>query len=738
MKKTFILILLCIATMVLFANEWQTPVQQSKDIEFRGYIQTQQVTRVQDPAPNYSFIPNGNGEAVTYLYDSYYDYMPFSYNSYNLRVQPEVSMPYGWSAHGLYLSYHCAETTNVGADRRAWNSYINADGTLLQSSGTNHYGIYREGFTSLAVDPVTGNPFFVWHAIVEADATYDSHITYDNFHISGATGFWKAPWILFDNPEVSIPLTGAEDDEFIWPVTQIGGSPIDGKRRIWAYANNSTNNASGGANYNSIIGYADFNADDLLFESELDWTYITCPDWDDAQYNDIDRVNKDMVVNDAGQVAFIGSYNDSLFCYYSNDFGQNFTMYKQEFKFPVWNPQNQDNSYYFLEDDEVTPSEMYMVLSNDGSHYNGVFSDNNSKVMWMSGVNINKLSAMEAEPASYYPAYFYPKIFSFDIETGTFGFYDMNVQNLDPADDSPAIPWDLNEDGAVDEFYEDGTVYIPLSMNSWFFNTDQGYQDAFFHESNMKMVANNNWVVAAWHDCAKHRYAYFGEDGFDSWLQKPEIAISISDDSGETWSDILYLNSNSTDVTVDEDLHLDGNYAPAFEDMLPVNISLGDKLEVISNVDSYHAKLHFAFFDDNDYGSAAGQTEGGGILNGGKIRYAALDLEFQNPCNAIVTGSDENTIPENIASLSQNFPNPFNPVTKIQYQVKEASDIAIDVYNVKGQKIKTLVNENLPVGNYEVIWNGNDDNNRQVSSGIYFYKLKSGNQSQTKKMVLMK
>ena len=379
---------------------------------------------------------------------------------------------------------------------------------------------------------------------------------------------------------------------------------------------------------------------------------------------------------------------------------------------------------------------MYYVLSNDGTHYNGVYTDNNSKIMWMSGVNIN--DATNIETGYYMPAYFYPKVFTFDIETGEFSFYDMDVQDTDPGDDQLAIPWDLDLDGEVDEYYTDGTVYAPLSMCSWFFNTDQGYQDAFFHESNFKMVSNNNWVVAVWHDSWKHRYGYFEETGFDTWYKNPEIAISISDDSGETWSDIRYINANSADTVVDEDQNLDGNYAPELADMLPVNVSLGDKLEIISNdAGNYHAKLHMVFYDDNDYGSGAGQTENGGEVNGGKIRYAALDLEFQEECLPIETDATDEEI-LTVANLSQNFPNPFNPTTTIKYQVKEASDIAIEVYNVRGQKIKTLVNDNLPAGEYEVKWNGNDDNGSSVASGIYFYKLRSGNDSQTKKMVLMK
>ncbi|MCK4695882.1 MAG: hypothetical protein KAT74_08975, partial [Candidatus Cloacimonetes bacterium] len=478
-----------------------------------------------------------------------------------------------------------------------------------------------------------------------------------------------------------------------------------------------TSNPGGGWGYNSLYGYADFSADSLLFESEFDWTYRTFLFMDHLNYEDIDRVNKDMIVNDNGQVAFFGSFGDSLFCLYSDDWGENFTLFKQEWLYYL---------YYY---EQVGPwnahvFEGYLTLSNDGTHYNGVFSEDNSKILWMTGTNMNSLENIEQ--GYYIPAFFYPKIFSFDIETGIFDFYDMDIQGVDPADDQPMIPIDLNEDGEVDDW-----DYIPLSMCSWFYNSDQGYQDAFYHENNFKMSANNNWIVAAWHDCKKLRHAYFEEEGFEGWYQQPEIAISISDDCGETWSEIRYINANPNDAVIDLVNHYDGNYAPEFEDMLPVNITLGEKLEILSNEPgNYHAQLHFAFFDDNDYGSAAGPCGNSGQLNGGKLRYAALDIEFQEPWQEVWNYSDDNTVAPGIAHLEQNFPNPFNPSgagrspeTTIQYNLKVPADVKINIYNIKGQKVKQLFSNSasqLSAGQHSVTWNGTDDNNKPVSSGLYF------------------
>jgi len=89
--------------------------------------------------------------------------------------------------------------------------------------------------------------------------------------------------------------------------------------------------------------------------------------------------------------------------------------------------------------------------------------------------------------------------------------------------------------------------------------------------------------------------------------------------------------------------------------------------------------------------------------------------------------------------LLGNYPNPFNPETLISFSTTELVEkIEIIIYNLKGQKIKTLLNEVLPAGDHTVIWNGTDDNGKNVSSGVYLYKMKIGDYSKTRKMILMK
>jgi hypothetical protein len=85
--------------------------------------------------------------------------------------------------------------------------------------------------------------------------------------------------------------------------------------------------------------------------------------------------------------------------------------------------------------------------------------------------------------------------------------------------------------------------------------------------------------------------------------------------------------------------------------------------------------------------------------------------------------------------LEQNYPNPFNPETTISYKVQAASRVSLKVYDLLGREVATLVDEYKQPGSYNCKWKME---NGELTSGIYFYSLKSGSYSQTKKLILMK
>ncbi len=102
------------------------------------------------------------------------------------------------------------------------------------------------------------------------------------------------------------------------------------------------------------------------------------------------------------------------------------------------------------------------------------------------------------------------------------------------------------------------------------------------------------------------------------------------------------------------------------------------------------------------------------------------------------SANDDNSIPALVTKLDGNYPNPFNPSTTIRYSMKEAGPVSIEIYNIKGQLVRTLVDGVKEAGNHTIVWNGLDKSNRSVSSGVYFYKMNAGKYSSTKKMIMMK
>lgn len=121
--------------------------------------------------------------------------------------------------------------------------------------------------------------------------------------------------------------------------------------------------------------------------------------------------------------------------------------------------------------------------------------------------------------------------------------------------------------------------------------------------------------------------------------------------------------------------------------------------------------------------------------------YEAGELWLEGcTINGVTLGvvSNDDSVAEVPEIKMRNYPNPFNPETTISFDLPEESDVRLEIYNIKGQKVKTLQSERLDAGNHSVIWNGTNSNSKQVASGVYFYRLTTGKKKLTKKMILMK
>jgi hypothetical protein len=89
-------------------------------------------------------------------------------------------------------------------------------------------------------------------------------------------------------------------------------------------------------------------------------------------------------------------------------------------------------------------------------------------------------------------------------------------------------------------------------------------------------------------------------------------------------------------------------------------------------------------------------------------------------------------------ALLQNYPNPFNPSTVITYSIPEKAQVVLEIFNILGQRVVSLFNQEQPAGTHSIVWNGHDGRNLQVGSGVYFLKMKAGSYSNVKKMLLVK
>ncbi|GBD86792.1 hypothetical protein BMS3Abin03_00716 [bacterium BMS3Abin03] len=135
-------------------------------------------------------------------------------------------------------------------------------------------------------------------------------------------------------------------------------------------------------------------------------------------------------------------------------------------------------------------------------------------------------------------------------------------------------------------------------------------------------------------------------------------------------------------------------------------------------------------------GNSIRQTNDGGYIIVGTTEFLGADrvLLIKTNADGIVTAVEQspNNKPEQFY-LEQNYPNPFNPTTSIQYAVSSRQFVSLKVYDVLGNEVATLVNEEKPAGTYEVNFDAGN-----LSSGVYLYQLRAGNFIQTMKMLLLK
>jgi len=139
--------------------------------------------------------------------------------------------------------------------------------------------------------------------------------------------------------------------------------------------------------------------------------------------------------------------------------------------------------------------------------------------------------------------------------------------------------------------------------------------------------------------------------------------------------------------------------------------------------------------DDSGYVYVTGESVSGAI---GARHYDFATIKYKQDITPSVKDETSSRVKPSKFALSQNYPNPFNQTTKIEFALAHSGFVSLTIYDLLGRKVRTLVSENLSSGCKSVLWDGKDDSGKEVASGIYFYRLKIGDFSEAKRLVLLK
>jgi hypothetical protein len=285
---------------------------------------------------------------------------------------------------------------------------------------------------------------------------------------------------------------------------------------------------------------------------------------------------------------------------------------------------------------------------------------------------------------------------------------------------SSVLVVDIDDDGNMDVvacgIYADSVVWykndggMPITWTEFTidsaldgsYNLDVADMDA---DNDSDVVATGNVAnVIVWYENLGGMPVEWNKRIIDSSLNRA-FGVDIADVDLDLDLDVLATGRNDNDVVWYENDLPDTNWEKHFID----SNFLGPRGITAADIDN-----------DGDLDAIANGWDANKIV------------WYENPIKPDDVQYEANVIPDEY-SISQNYPNPFNPVTTIKYQIPELSFVTIKVFDVLGNEITVLVNEEKSMGSYEVELDGTT-----LPSGVYFYRIQAGDFIQTKKMVLMK
>jgi len=200
------------------------------------------------------------------------------------------------------------------------------------------------------------------------------------------------------------------------------------------------------------------------------------------------------------------------------------------------------------------------------------------------------------------------------------------------------------------------------------------------------------------------------------------IDISVSDFSADS---VVATINDSTELASD---------IVAFE---PFGLTFSVPVDISIAYNSSRSNFRLMMLDnaeDTTWEEVVGAVCSEGNCDAGVSSFGLFSVQDIDPPLSIITN---NNIPERFV-LSQNFPNPFNPITTLRYELPQRSHVTLSIYDMLGREITQLVNTTQEAGFRSVQWDATDSMGRPVSAGVYLYQIQAGEFVETRKMVLLK
>ena len=719
----------------------------------------------------------------TIIHSNYSNYMLGGYSGYPLvLLNPHLN-----NSNAFYMNFSAKQM--LEHPQRQYFAYCNTNYENFIPGVLSSLLNVDESMGSLALDPATNNLIFVWQAKSDSSSqsVTNTYFAWDLFSECFQPGAnFTNHTILRDNENSN----SENNQEFIYPIIHISPSPYQGYRRVFVLHHIRVDDDDFTKDYSSglLLSIADINAATYYEDSsELIWVERKISYTDIIQQESpgerIRAYPSFAVSKNSGTIAVVlylirdipnepESAKHNFVVLLHRNYGEG--NQEEPVDFEVYNflIENRKEPDWFpsFDPDEVANITDANTLAHIDYYNEKVFKNTSNWAMvsqrisnttitfddygnlHFAGIFVAQYEDNETGEIKYLENNHTINSFVFNTYNNTLSVYpiypspygiyrdDKYIFNVNPdVETKITIPfsWDFNDTGYVNIKTDYDNNFIPYPASYPYFHHDWGIRDKI---NQIRMTQFSNEIMGImWMDSARakiHHESKAPEKSYPEYFERPDIMVSFFLQFGIEWTEPIRINS-----LVYPEL---GNI-PAY--IYPADRILKD--------DDYNFRLYYLYVDKyqwepfNDIGDYPFYST---------IKLSHIEFTFHPRLHyfypnvesytvVIPPTSEEITNEKDIyterpqITLYQNYPNPFNPSTTIDFYVDSSlntTHVNLSIYNIRGQLINTLINQNMINGKHSVVWEGFDSNNKPVSSGVYLYRLYVNGNIETRRMVLMK